>query len=200
MNRIVPKNHREISISGEEKKRMKSVVCAGIVTIAILAGAREARATIVEVTEVQIIRGELVGGWFEGIEEVDEVVVADVFTVVIEVSNLGSETEHVLNLYEWDLSPQNRVEVIGTSVPCVAVYNLQPGDSVGLHPFCSSQAFRAEGYGWVTMNIYVKDWVMNTLSEQTFEFEVIPEPSTAALLGMGLVALLSRRKKRGSHH
>ena len=187
-------------MSGEVKKSLKSVVCAGIVAIAILAGAREARATIVEVTEVQIIRGELVGGRFEGIEEVDELIVGDVFVIKTGVTNLGSQSEHVLNLYGWDLSPQNRIEVIGTPLVCLAYYDLQPGESVFLYPFCLSQAFKAEGYGWVTMNIYVKDWVMNTLCEQTFEFQVIPEPSTTALLGMGLVGLLSRRKKRGSHH
>ena len=154
----------------------------------------------VQVTDVKIIRCELTEDGFQEIEEVDEVRVGDIFIIVVEVSNFGNETEHVLSGYGWDLFPENRVEVIGTPICCLFVYDLQPGESAFLYPFCLSQAFRAEGYGWVTMNIYVKDWVMNTLCEQTFEFQVIPEPSTTALLGMGLVGLLSRRKKRGSHH
>jgi len=34
-------------MSGEEKKRMKRVVCAGIVGLAVLAGTREARAELI---------------------------------------------------------------------------------------------------------------------------------------------------------
>ncbi|GAJ07399.1 unnamed protein product [marine sediment metagenome] len=127
-----------------------------------------------EVTDVKIIRGELVEGWFEEIEEVNEVSVGDVFVIETEVSNLGSETEHVSNLYGWDLSPEGRIEVIGTSVPCAAYYDLEPGDSAGLRPFCRSHAFEAQQAGWVTMNIYAKDWVNNTLCEDTFTFEVLP--------------------------
>ena len=77
---------------------------------------------------------------------------------------------------------------------------LQPGESAVLIPFCLEQAFKAEETGGVTMNIYVKDWVGENLCQYTFEFIVIPEPSTMTFLGMGLVGLLSRRKKRGNHH
>jgi hypothetical protein len=182
------------------KKILKKLAYAGIITLAFAAGAREAKASIVEVTDVQIIRGELVGGWFQAIEVVDEIIVGDVFVITPEVTNLGSETEYVLNLYGWDLSPENRVEVIGTSGLCVTYYDLQPGESTGLLPFCLEQAFKAEETGGVTMNIYVKDWVFENLCQYTFEFIVIPEPSTMTLLGMGSVGLLSRRKKRGNHH
>jgi len=159
------------------KKSLKKLFFAGIVGLAVLAGAREARATIVEVTEVKIIRGELVGGWFQAIEEVDELIVGDVFVITPEVTNLGSETEYVLNMYGWDLSPENRVEVIGTSGLCVASYDLKPGESAVLIPFCLEQAFKAEETGGVTMNIYVKDWVFENLCQYTFEFTVIPKPA-----------------------
>jgi hypothetical protein len=163
-------------MSGEAKKKLRKLVCAGIVILA-LAGIDEARASMVEVTDVQIIRGELVGGWFQAIEEVDELIVGDVFVIITEVTNLGSQTEHVLSLYSWDLSPQNHVEVIGTPLACLTYYDLQPGESAVLSPFCSSQAFRAEETGLVTMNISVRDWSSSELCEYTFDFMVISEPA-----------------------
>ena len=163
-------------MSGEANKKLKKLICAGIVAL-VLAGMEEARASIVEVTDVQIIRGELVGGWFQAIEVVDEIIVGDVFVITPEVTNFGSETEYVLNLYGWDLSPENRVEVIGTSGLCATYHDLQPGESTGLLPFCLEQAFKAEETGGVTMNIYVKDWVFENLCQYTFEFIVIPEPA-----------------------
>lgn len=187
-------------MSTKTKKSLKTLICAEMVALALLGCAREVKASIVEVTDVQIIRGELVEGWFQGIEVVDEIIVGDVFVITPEVTNLGSETEYVLNLYGWDLSPENRVQVIGTGGLCATCDDLQPGESAGLLPFCLQQAFKAEETGGVTMNIYVKDCVGNNLCQYTFEFTVIPEPSTMTFLGMGLVGLLSRRKKRGNHH
>jgi hypothetical protein len=122
----------------------------------------------VKVTEVKIIKGELVGGRFHEIEEVDKLIVGDVFIIKIKVLNLRHETVNVLNLYYWDLSPQNYVEVIGFDLACVTYFELEPGESVSLYPFCISHAFRAEQNGWVTMNIYV-----STLCEYTFTFEVL---------------------------
>jgi len=127
----------------------------------------------VKVTEVKIIKGELVGGLFHKIEEVDKLIVGDVFIIKIKVLNLRHETVNVLNLYYWDLSPQNYVEVIGFDLACVTYFELEPGESVSLYPFCISHAFRAEQNGWVTMNIYVKDWIGSTLCEYTFTFEVL---------------------------
>jgi hypothetical protein len=127
----------------------------------------------VEVTDVKIIKGELVGGRFHEIEEVDKLIVEDVFLIRIKVSNLGSKTTNVFNLYGWDLSPQNHVEVIGNSVPCAAIFKLKQGESAYLYPFCLSQAFKAEQDGWVTMDIYVKDWVNDNLCEYTFTFEIL---------------------------
>ncbi len=127
----------------------------------------------IKVTGIKIIKGELVEGRFQEIDEVDKLIVGDVFRIRIEVSNLGSETVHVFNLYGWDLSPQNYVEVIGTSVPCAAIYDLEPGESAFLGPFCLSQAFKAKKEGWVTMNIRVNDWYSSRLCERTFTFEVL---------------------------
>lgn len=187
-------------MSTKTKKSLKTLICAEMVALALLGCAREVKASIVEVTEVQIIRGELVGGWFQDIEKVDELMVGHVFVIRTKVTNLGSETEHVSSLYGWDLSPENLVELIGTSIPCFTSYDLEPGDSAVLLPFCPSQAFRAEEYGCVTMNIYVKDWIGENLCQYTFEFRVIPEPSTIALLGIGLAGLLSCTKRRRNYH
>lgn len=179
-------------MSTKTKKSFKALICAEMVALALLVCAREVKASIVEVTDVQIIRGEIVEGWFQAIEVVDEIIVGDVFVITPEVTNLGSETEYVLNLYGWDLSPENRVEVIGTSGLCATYHDLQPGESTVLLPFCLEQAFKAQETGCVTMNIYVKDWVFEHLCQYTFEFTVIPEPATILSLCFGLL-LLKRR-------
>ena len=134
-----------------------------------------AQSNDVRVTDVKIIRGELVGGWFQAIEEVDELTVGDIFVIEVEVTNYGSETVHVLNLYDWDLSPQNRVGIIGTPSYCLGPIELQPSESATLYPFCLSQAFEAEGEGWVTISIYVDDWNFNRLCEDAFSFRVVVE-------------------------
>ena len=134
-----------------------------------------AQSNDVRVTDVKIIRGELVGGWFQAIEEVDELTVGDIFVIEVEVTNYGSETVHVLNLYDWDLSPQNRVGIIGTPSYCLGPIELQPSESATLYPFCLSQAFEAEGEGWVTISIYVDDWNFNRLCEDTFSFRIVVE-------------------------
>ncbi|RKY47555.1 MAG: hypothetical protein DRP88_04210 [Candidatus Neomarinimicrobiota bacterium] len=130
--------------------------------------AGDASGNHVQVTDAKVIRGEFVGDWFQEIEEVDELNVGDVFIIKIEVTNVGSETEEVFNLYDWDLSPQTHVEVIGTPSFCMYPFNLQPGESVTLIPFCLSEAFKAEEVGWVTMNVY-------GYGEYTFNFEIIAE-------------------------
>ncbi|VUT28247.1 MAG: Cell surface glycoprotein precursor [Candidatus Syntrophoarchaeum sp. GoM_oil] len=118
-----------------------------------------------QVTDVNIIRGEFVGDWFQEIKEVDELKVGDVFVIKIEVTNVGSETEEVFNLHDWDLSPQTRVEVIGTPSFCLCPFNLQPGESAILYPFCLSEAFEAEEVGWVTINVH-------EYGGYTFNFEI----------------------------
>ena len=128
----------------------------------------------VQVTDVKIIKGELVEGWFKEIEEVANLRIGDVFLIRVKVSNLGCERVNVLNLYGWDLSPPNYVEVIGDSVACAAVYRLEPGESASLGPFCPSQAFRAKQDGLITMNIYERDWMANILYGYTFNFEILP--------------------------
>ena len=155
----------------------------GLNIVKWLAGAPSS--TQVQVTDVKIIRGELIGDWFQEIEEVDKLSVGDVFIIEIGVTNFGSETEHVLSLYEWDLSPQNRVEVIGNPGFCLCPIDLQPGESTILYPFCLSQAFKAKEDGWVTMNIYVNDWYSTRLCEYTFSFEIEAEEKRVHNLDTG---------------
>ena len=124
--------------------------------------------TNVQVTDAKISRGEFVGDWFQEIEEVAELEVGDVFIIKIEVTNVGSETEEVFNLYGWDLSPQTHVDVIGTPSFCLYPFNLQPGESAILYPFCLSEAFEAEEEGWVTMDVL-------EYGGYTFSFEIIAE-------------------------
>jgi hypothetical protein len=128
----------------------------------------------VQVTDVKIIKGELVEGWFKEIEEAEKLRIGDVFHIIIKVSNLGCQQVNVVNLCSWDLSPQNHVEVIGDSVPCAAAYRLKPGESGYVGPFCPSQAFRAEQGGWVTMSIHVWGQVNSIVCDYTFQFEVLP--------------------------
>jgi len=128
----------------------------------------------VQVTDVKIIKGELVEGWFKEIEEAEKLRIGDVFVISIKVSNLGCQQVNVVNLCSWDLSPQNHVEVIGESVPCAAAYRLKPGESGYVGPFCPSQAFRAEQGGWVTMSIHVWGQVNSIVCDYTFQFEVLP--------------------------
>jgi hypothetical protein len=127
----------------------------------------------VKFTEVKIIKGELVEGRFKEIEEVDKLIVGDVFLIKVKVMNFRHETVNVLNLYVWDLSPQDYVEVIGSDSGCATYYELEPGESAFLRPFCITHAFKAEQNGWVTMNIYVRDWVSSILCEYIFTFEIV---------------------------
>lgn len=127
----------------------------------------------VQITDVKIIKGELVEGWFKEIEEAEKLRIGDIFVIRIKVSNLGCQKVSVFNLYGWDLSPQNHVEVIGDSVLCAAVYRLEPGESAYLGPSCPSQAFTAKQNGLIIMNIHVKDWMSNRLFEYLFNFEIL---------------------------
>ncbi len=125
----------------------------------------------VEVTAVKIFRHEVVGGHFQGAEAVNEVTVGDVFTIKVEVTNFGDETEFLSNLYGWELSPEGAVQVIGESSGCAAYFGLEPGQSTTLIPFCGSHAFEAKQAGTVTMNISVG----GGLCEHEFSFEVESE-------------------------
>jgi len=129
----------------------------------------------VQVTDVKIIRGELVEGRFQEIEEVEKLIVGDVFIIYVNVYNFGDVTEHVFGCgYSWDFSPQNHVEVIGSSCPPGGgICEIRPGESTVLAPFCSLRAFKSEQKGLVTMDIYVKDWVNDKLCEYTFTFDVL---------------------------
>jgi parallel beta-helix repeat protein len=127
----------------------------------------------VSVTDVQIVRGELVDGWFQPIEAVDEVGLGTVFIIEVNVTNEGGETVNLYSLYNWELSPSNRVNVIGNVSFCLYVIYLEPDESTTLYPFCLSKALQAKETGWVTMNITVKDWYGETVCEHTFEFEIV---------------------------
>ena len=182
----------------KKQKGWGKLVCAGIIALT-LTGVREGIASIVVVTDVKIIRGELAGGWFEVTEEVDQLTIGDVFVIRTEVSNIGNDGENVASHYRWELFPQNRVEVIGGPSGCATYYDLQPDESAFLNPFCSSYSFKAESAGAVTMNISVHDWNSSKLCDYTFDFMVIPEPATFGLLGIGLVSLLTRKRKKKAH-
>ena len=78
----------------KKQKGWGKLVCAGIIALT-LTGVREGIASIVVVTDVKIIRGELAGGWFEVTEEVDQLTIGDVFVIRTEVSNIGNDGENV---------------------------------------------------------------------------------------------------------
>jgi hypothetical protein len=130
----------------------------------------------IQITNVQIMRGEFVAGEFQEIEEVDRVQVGDLFQIVVRVSNLGSTTETIGNLYGYEMSGQGRMELTGQ--PCVGLYpvELDPGESATLYPFCpQSQAFEAKAAGHVDMDIAVSE-----NCQDTFGFE-IASPSDGGL-------------------
>ncbi len=130
----------------------------------------------IQITNVKIVRGEFVGGEFQEIEEVDRVRVGDLFQIVVNVSNLGSTTETVSNLYAYETSGQGRMELAGQ--PCVGLYliDLDPGESAALYPFCpQSQAFAARASGHVDMDI-----IVSQDCRDTFGFD-IASPSDSGL-------------------
>jgi hypothetical protein len=120
-----------------------------------------------EVTDVKIWRGQLVGGSFQKLDQVDKVALGDLFQIVVEVTNKGTTTVNVSNLYGWTLSGQGNAQVVGNL--CVGVFpiSLDPGESATLDAFCpGTQAFQATQAGWATMDITVGT------CHQTFGFEV----------------------------
>ena len=124
------------------------------------------------VTDVKIYRYELVEGWIVQQEEVQKVTVGDYFSILVEVENFGCTTQYLSNLYGWDFSPENSVEVIGDSITCAAYYELAQGDVGWLLPFCPHLAFSAKESGWVTMGIRVVDWYNSVLCEHMSIFEI----------------------------
>ena len=125
------------------------------------------------VTSVKMYRYKFIEGQFVQQQEVQKVTVGDYFTVLVEVENFGCTTQYLSNLYGWDLSPENSVEVIGDSITCAAYYELAQGYVGWLLPFCPHLAFSAKESGWVTINIYVADWNNSILCEHTFIFEIL---------------------------
>jgi hypothetical protein len=121
------------------------------------------------VTDVTILRGESAEGQFQGVEEVNNVTVGDLFQAKVEVTNMGTAREIVSSLYGWTLSGEGQAQVVGS--PCVGVYPiaLDPGESATLNAFCpASQAFKATQAGWVTMDIAVGN------CHDTARFEIVP--------------------------
>jgi hypothetical protein len=67
--------------------------------------------------------------------------------------------------------------------------------------FMGVQFDAADGvhYGWIRMTVpnspysTIHDWAYNTVPGQGIEMGVVPEPSTVALFGLGLVVMLVRR-------
>jgi parallel beta-helix repeat protein len=127
----------------------------------------------VTVSDVKILRGEFVNKSFQPLETVDVVGLGDVFIIEVNVTNTGNETMNLYNLYYWELSPSNRVEIIGNASTCLTYIPLQSNKSASLLPFCLSQGFKAKETGWVTMNITVKDWNDQPVCEHTFDFEIV---------------------------
>jgi predicted secreted protein len=120
-----------------------------------------------EVTNVKIWRGRFAGGVFEKQGQVDKVALGDLFQIEVDVTNRGTTTVNISNLYNWSLSGPGSAEVVGNF--CVGVFpiNLCPGEAAALDAFCpASQAFQATQAGWATMEITVGT------CHQTFRFEI----------------------------
>ncbi len=125
-----------------------------------------------EITDVRIIRLQPGGPLFQEVGEIDEVTVGDQFTVKIEVTNQGRSPTAVLNVYRWDWSGQGGAEVVGNPpCTCLARFELQPGESATLIPFCGCLALQATAAGPVTMDITLSDDCHDSIA-----FEIVPKP------------------------
>ena len=127
-----------------------------------------------EVTSVRIVQLQLVGDDFVEVGEVSDVAVGDFFTIEVDVTNRGSTPVHVGSPYGWTLSGQGHAEVVQVQLMlCAALFELQPGESKTLRPFCGGKAFEATTAGWTTMDFTVGD------CHRTFHFEIQPEATPA---------------------
>jgi len=136
-----------------------------------------------QITHTAIIRGELIViGYnpdigdltlFEAIEEVEAPRVGEVFLVKVTASNVGAETVYVSNFYGWEVSPGDKVEVVGSNSACQVIFPIEPGQSRVLYPFCPSQAFEGKHEGTITMRVYKRGPTGGLLCEYTFDFEIL---------------------------
>jgi predicted secreted protein len=122
-----------------------------------------------EVTGVKFVRLQPVGKYFAEVGEVSEVAVGDLFTIKVQVTNRGNTPVSVGNLYGWTLSGQGHADVVqGQLMLCAALFDLQPGESATLIPFCGN-AFQATTAGWVTMDI-----TESNNCHYSITFEIVP--------------------------
>jgi predicted outer membrane repeat protein len=115
----------------------------------------------IQVTNVKIYRCEHVNGsYYQNIEEVNQLKVGDIFRILVEVTNYGSESVNLVTLYEWDFAPNGYIDVIGYPSGCLGYGEVKPQKSMWLGPLCGSQAFKAKESGPILMNINVKDIIL----------------------------------------
>lgn len=129
----------------------------------------------IKVTDVGIMACEIVGGRYRLREEMDRIRVGDSFSIMITLTNYGTQVERFLNCYSWDLSPDDRLRVIGLpNGSCTTLIELHPRESCVLRPFATDHAFQALQVGSATMTIPLRDHNGDLLETYRFAFEVLP--------------------------
>ena len=200
-------------MSGEEKKRMKSVVCAGI---AILALAGCARATLSNSSSI-------VENGLEYYIELDNAVynLGESIVILCRVTNVGDQSLDVSELGIYTLSfelirPEGDAlfsPYYGPPFPPMPpglpnIITLNPGEYMERRYDITSRRWGTDGE-WVeepftTVGHYsISSKYENCgfgaegplrLEPDALDFAIIPEPSTLLLLGFGGLALLRRRR------
>ena len=204
-------------MTAKRKKNMRKLVCVAIVGLAVLSGAREARATIVDANAVD-----------EGLEyyiRIDKGVydLRENIEMLCKVTNVGDETLNVAELGIYTLSfelarPQGDTlfsPYFGPPFPPMPpglpdIVTLNPGEYMERRYDIPSRRWGTDGE-WVEepftmvgqysiaskyINHYFELGGPLRLKPDALDFIIIPEPAGIALLGLGLASLLVRNKGR----